>query len=648
MILLIAGPTLAIYVVILGMAGLSLHAQSKQEAERAMMRLASSYSARLDGYLREAARVADSTAQTMQVADRLSDDEVYRQLEQNVGQMPLIYGACLAFEPGTRKPQGVRFAPYVCRSPDGLRRVDIDRSVYDWYSDPAYTWFSEPKRLERNVWSPPYFDDGAGNILMSTYSARFFRADGSFGGISTVDIDLPNLRRTVGGEINESLDFVILAADGRYVYHPDSGRIMAQTVMEYAKEDGRAGLAAIVPAMLSGKAGAAWIDGWETGKALGVFYSPVPSTGWVFACRMPAATVLEDARERTLIGGSALVATLLLIGGCIYLVAGKISAPIVALEEKVTQVSRGDLEARIDESASTVEIRRLARSFNRMTADLRANVERLAIEGAARQRIERDLDLAREIQQGTLPTTKPDLPGYEVSGWSSPADKTGGDYYDWQMLPGGHLFVSLADVTGHGVGPALVTAVCRAYARASFAVRQDLGGFMDRLNDLLILDLPEGRFVTYVGLLLDSDRNMVQVLSAGHAPIFRFVAARNDLVQTDADDLPLGIVADNQHGTTPEFALEPGDFMLLVTDGLFEWMNADGEQFGIARLRQATVDLAAAPTDEMIRGLYARAKAFVGNVPQQDDVTIVVLRRAIASAQVGPAAVTTQRPPNAG
>jgi sigma-B regulation protein RsbU (phosphoserine phosphatase) len=627
MILLIAGPTLAIYIVILGLAGLSLHAQSRHEAERAMSRLAASYAATLDGYLREAARVADSTAQSMRVADRLTDEELYQQLEQEVGQMPLIYGACLAFEPGTRKAEGVLFAPYVCRAPDGLRRMDIDRSVYDWYADPLYTWFSEPKRLERNVWSPPYFDEGAGNILMSTYSARFFRADGAFGGIATVDIDLPNLRATVGSEINEELDFVILDADGRYVYHPDATRIMSRTVAEYAAVDGRQGLGAIVPRLLSGQAGAAWIDGWETDQSLGVFYTPVRSTGWVFACRMPAAAVLADARRRMLIGGSALIVALLLTGGCIYLVAGKISAPIAALEEKVTQVSLGNLEARIDEAASTVEIQRLAGSFNRMTADLRANVERLVVEKSARERIERDLDLARTIQQGSLPTVKPDLPGYDIAGWSAPADKTGGDYYDWQVLPEARLFVSLADVTGHGVGPALVTAVCRAYARASFAIRQDLGGFLDRLNELLVLDLPQGRFVTFVGLLLDADRHTVQILSAGHAPVFRYIAAQGELVQTDADELPLGLTVESSHASPPELLLEPGDFILLVTDGLFEWMNASGQQFGISRLRQAALELAGETAEELIRALYARVQAFVGDTPQQDDVTVVVLRR---------------------
>ena len=356
---------------------------------------------------------------------------------------------------------------------DGLKRENIDRSVYDWTSDPKYTWYSRPKELGRALWSEPYFDKGAGNILMSTYSATF-RAGNSFGGVCTVDIDLARLRETVGKEIDETLDFVILAADGRYIYHPDASRIMARTFSDYADANRRNDLATLMKQMLSGQTGAAWLDGWESDEPVGVFYSPISSTGWVFVSRVPTDVVLSSVRHRTLLNGLALLAALLLIAGCIYFVAGRIAAPIGALEHAVTDVSRGDLAARVDESASTTEVRNLAHSFNSMTADLRANVERLAVEKAVRQRMEHDLDIARQIQRGLLPSSKPDVPGYDIAGWSRAADKTGGDYFDWQVLPDGRILISLADVTGHGIGPALMAAVCRAYARAT-TQEEDLG-----------------------------------------------------------------------------------------------------------------------------------------------------------------------------
>jgi sigma-B regulation protein RsbU (phosphoserine phosphatase) len=626
MIVWIAGPALVIYLLVLGLAAVSQYVQSKREVEQAMTRLAGSYSSRVDGYLREASRVATTAARFFESGVPVPDDTVYSLLEDNVQQSPLVYGSCLAFEPGTRRPAEELFAPYVCRAGDGLRRLNIDRSVYDWYRDPAYTWYQRPKQLGRGVWSEPYFDEGAGNILMTTYSAPF-QTEAGFGGVCTVDIDLPRLRETVGREIDADLDFVILAADGRYVFHPEASRIMKRTMLDDLDEAGRGRLAPVASRFLADETGAAWIDGWESAEPLGVFHARIPSTGWTFVARVPAANVLADVRRRTLTNGAALVATLLLVCGAIYLVAGRIAAPITALEHGVTKISGGELDARVDESASTVEIRNLAGSFNRMTADLRNTVDRLAVEKTERQRIEHDLDIARRIQRGLLPTASPDLADYDVAGWSQAANATGGDYYDWQRLPDGRLLVSLADVSGHGIGPALVAAVCRAYARASVAANErDLDRIVNRLNDLLTADMPEGRFVTFAGVLLDHERHRAQMISAGHGPLFRCIQAGGEIIESGADGLPLGLMADGEYAAGEEFALAPGDSVLLVTDGLFEWTNAAGEAFGLDRLRESIRALADRPVEEIIRGLYQTAREFAGGLDQGDDVSIVVVR----------------------
>lgn len=634
MIVWIAGPALVIYLLILGITAAAQYRQSKQEVERAMTRLAASYSSRLDGYLREASRIAATTARFFESGVAITDDTVYSLLEDNVQQSPLVYGSALAFEPGTRRPADELFSPYVCRDGDGLRRMNIDQSVYDWYRDPQYTWYSRPRQLGRGVWSEPYFDEGAGNILMTTYSAPFKLVakdeprERGFGGVCTVDIDLPRLRETVGREIDAEFDFVILSASGSYVFHPDASRIMKRTVFEDLEAVGRGRLATVAQRFIDDEAGAAWVDGWETDEPLGMFHARIPSTGWTFVARVPTDRVLADVRERTLANGVALVATLLLVCGAIYFVAGRIAAPITALERGVAKVSGGDLEATIDEASPTVEIRHLAGSFNRMTADLRSTVDRLAVEKSERQRIEHDLDIARRIQEGLLPTTKPDLVDYDIAGWSRAANETGGDYFDWQRLPDGRILVSLADVSGHGIGPALVAAVCRAYARASVAANErELDRIVNRLNDLLVDDMPEGRFVTFVGVLLDPSRHRAQMISAGHGPLFRCVQAGGELLESGADGLPLGLLADGDYAPSEEFELHPGDSILLVTDGLFEWTRTDNEAYGLARLRDSIRRVATLESDEMIKSLYREAQAFADGVDQADDVTIVVVRR---------------------
>jgi sigma-B regulation protein RsbU (phosphoserine phosphatase) len=602
-----------------------------------MTQLADSYASRLDGHLREVAQIAQTNAGLMQTIDNLADEKIYEQLQRDVMQSPFVYGACMAFEPGTLKPTPELFAPYVCREgEDGYRRVNIDQSVYDWYRDPKYTWFTRPKSLGRGVWSEPYFDEGAGNVLMATFSAPFtFR--GAFGGVCTVDIDLPRLQNTVGRYFDQDLDFVILAGDGRFVYDPQPSRIMHKTIFDVARESGHSGLEALGRRMLEGTSGTATIDGWDSSESQWVFFAPIRSAGWTVAARFPERRVLADVRQRALWSAAALGLTLLLTVGCVVGVARMVTAPISRLKEKVLEVGRGDLDVHIDDkSARTDELRQLAGSFNRMTSELRAHVDRLATEQAARARIEHDLDIAREIQRGLLPTTRLEVPGFDVAGWNLAADKTGGDYYDWQKRPAHgdgaesgveETLVTLADVSGHGVGPALVTAVCRAYVRASFAAGREFCQLIEQLNDLLVADLPDDRFVTFAAALIEPASKQVRMISAGHGPIIRYVARDKSLVDYDTTGVPLGLFTDVEYRPAETIDLQPGDVLVLITDGFFEWSGSDGEQFGIERLRQAIRDTAHLPAARMIAAIYEQVKAFTEGTPQPDDVTAVVIQR---------------------
>ena len=592
-----------------------------------MTQLASSYAARFDGQLREAAQIAQSTAGFMTTAGMQPEERIYRLLEQDVRQSHLVYGACLAFEPGTVKPAEQLFAPYVCRAGSGLRRVNIDASVYDWYRDPQYTWFTAPKSLGRPVWSDPYHDIGAGNILMATYSVPF-QLDGKFGGIATVDIDLPRLHKTIGMSFGEEIDFVILTNRGQFVYHPDRSYIMKHTIFDIAETEKSPVLAALGHEMLKGSTGVSSIKGWDSDQKQWVFYAPIESANWVFATRFPESRILADVRRNTARTAAALGITLLLIVGCIMVMSRLIVAPLVQLSNKVLEVGRGNLNVRVGQAARSREIRQLATSFNSMTSELRSHVQRLADEQAARQRIEHDLDLAREIQRGLLPVRTPDVEGYEIVGWSQPADKTGGDYYDWQVAPDGRILVTLADVTGHGVGPALVTAVCRAYVRASFATGHDLPPLMDNLNDLLVADLPAGRFVTFAAAMIDPVTHRVEMLSAGHGPIFHYVAKDQRLIEHHANDLPLGLVPAMSYAPSIVIDLQPGDLLLFLTDGFYEWPRSDDVRFGLDRLRAAVLRAGDHPLTDVIGMIHSEVRTFTNGVPQDDDVTAVAIRRA--------------------
>ncbi len=248
-------------------------------------------------------------------------------------------------------------------------------------------------------------------------------------------------------------------------------------------------------------------------------------------------------------------------------------------------------------------------------------------EYATKQRIERDLNIARTIQQGLLPKEQPRVPGFDVAGWNRPADLTGGDYYDFMSLDDGGLAITIADVTGHGIGPALVVSETRALYRAVVRQAHDLAAAADQVQALLAQDLPEGRFVTAFFGVLDPARSAVRYVSAGQGPILAYSAATGEFVDLPTQGLPLGIVPELPYEPTVEQPLAPGDMLVLLTDGFFEWSNPAGEQFGTRRVHDVVHAHRAAPAEQLIALLYDAVVEFAAGSPQADDLTAVIVKR---------------------
>jgi serine phosphatase RsbU (regulator of sigma subunit) len=268
----------------------------------------------------------------------------------------------------------------------------------------------------------------------------------------------------------------------------------------------------------------------------------------------------------------------------------------------------------------------VSRTARRYVAEAVSEAEARERTGLRLAAIERDLDVAREIQRGLLPARSPKFSGFDVAGMNKPADETGGDYYDWQLLPNGRLLVVLADVTGHGIGPALVMAVCRAYARASAPLDTNPVSLMGRLNELLLADLTDGRFITLAMTVLDASGN-VELVSAGHGPTVLFRAASRRTELFGGDGLPLAVLEDQDYAPPRTFVMHRDDLLVLLTDGVLEWQNAEGEQFGIERIAAAVDEASGRPAAEIVEHVHRAVLGFAAGAPQNDDVTIVVIKR---------------------
>jgi hypothetical protein len=249
------------------------------------------------------------------------------------------------------------------------------------------------------------------------------------------------------------------------------------------------------------------------------------------------------------------------------------------------------------------------------------------IESARRQTIEQDLEVAGRIQQGLLPQAPPMLHGFEVAAWNRPAVHAGGDFYDWITLPDGRVALVLADVSGHGLGPALLAALCRSYLRAALAQHEDLGQALNLVNSLLSEDLPDGWFITTVVAVLNAEEGSVQLISAGHGPNLLFHALDSRFDAFPADAPPLGVLKALPLGVGRRFKLEVGDLLVLVSDGFHEWPAADGQRFGIERLQKSISESREDSPTLLIQRMLHDVEGFVQASPQPDDLSAIVLKR---------------------
>lgn len=250
---------------------------------------------------------------------------------------------------------------------------------------------------------------------------------------------------------------------------------------------------------------------------------------------------------------------------------------------------------------------------------------KLIEEYAEKQRMARDLDIARQIQRGLLPKQVPIVAGYEIAGWSCSADETGGDTYDFIPLSDGRLALFLADATGHGIGAALVIAQARSLVRAMLTVTQDLSRVVANVNQLLSTDLAEDRFVTAFIGILNPRLHTVEYIAGGQGPLL--LVERDKVDTRGANALPLAVADDLLFERREFFDIPEGGVLVLLTDGFYESFNKRAELYGEKRVQDFFRERVDRPLQPSIDELFEQVRAFADGLPQADDMTALLIRR---------------------
>jgi len=256
----------------------------------------------------------------------------------------------------------------------------------------------------------------------------------------------------------------------------------------------------------------------------------------------------------------------------------------------------------------------------------RVRMTAAVIEG---ERLRQELEMARIVQMSSLPATLPQLAGYDLYGEFLPAEATGGDTFDLELIEQGLLIV-LGDATGHGIAPALAVTQMHAMLRMAFRLGADLEGAFRQVNDQLAQSLPDGRFVTAFIGLLNPATHRLRFLSGGQGPILHYRAPDGAIEVYGATSFPMGAMPLATLRPAIEIDLVPGDFLAVMSDGIYEYENPEGELFGRTRVEALLREHSAQPASVLSARMLVAVREFAREAPQADDVTAVFVKRLAA------------------
>ncbi|MGH7600048.1 MAG: SpoIIE family protein phosphatase, partial [bacterium] len=300
--------------------------------------------------------------------------------------------------------------------------------------------------------------------------------------------------------------------------------------------------------------------------------------------------------------------------------------PFRKLADWVRRADHGEIQDEMDIDTST-EIGEIAQAFSEITTKFRASQKNLA----EQERLQKEMQVAQEIQQTLLPSEFPDLEGYELASYYEAAREVGGDYYDFVEVDKDTLGIVVADVSGKGVPGSLVMTMIRTALRTEARGLKDAAEVLSRVNDFVIGDMKKGMFVTVFYVIIDSKRRRLNYASAGHNPMILYRASTQKTYYLNPRGFPIGIQLHEKDlfkksidSDTIQLAEE--DILLMYTDGITEAMNAKRDLFGEERLLKIFREHGQLRVNPFVEQIKEDILSFTEGTPQSDDITLVAIR----------------------
>ena len=488
----------------------------------------------------------------------------------------------------------------------------------------------------------------------------YYDANGEFAGVAAVDANLESLydlitKNRIGDtSINFTLSnkgeiIISSTKTGTFAVSKDKRDCRDSLNKEFAKEAAN---------MVAGQSNVVLLN--VDGKEYCLAYSPMPTVGWSFGTVIEKEEIIKPVNKAKAIINEItknithsiellfsqhmkhLAFTIFLVLLWLLWISFKDSkkfvTPIVMLTDGVKEIAKGNLDNKLDIKTGD-EIEDLAESVNNMTSDLKKYIENLSKVTADKERIATELTVARNIQAGMLPSVEPNFSNkkeFDLAATMIPAKEVGGDFYDFYMLDENNLALTVADVSGKGVGAALFMSISKSFLKnnAKFAATAhsegnelNLASIMEQTNQQLIENNEEKMFVTVFFGVLNLKSGEFAYVNAGHNPplVCHKSEGQFTFIRNEKKNCIIGISKKAKY-QEHHLTLNPGDILFFYTDGITEAMNEQSEQFHENNLKVSLDSISEdSNANKILSTVYEAVKKHAGNAEQSDDMTMLGL-----------------------
>ncbi|MCL4821353.1 MAG: SpoIIE family protein phosphatase [Vicinamibacteria bacterium] len=596
---------------------------------------------------------------------------IERALCAAVETSPVVYGSALVFVPGAVGDGA--WAPYCHRTDTGLRLIDLGHDGRR-YDDQA--WYASPLASGQPVWTEPYFDEGGGDVLMVTRAVpvtmRTVSGD-RLVGVATADVALGWLDEAVRGLPVSATGYAFLVGPGELVAgHPGSKPGVPSPLAAAAGLDAeyRHAVRRLLAAGSDPEQSIQDVSDPRDGRRGWMASAPLGASGWHAVLFFPEADRAEAtiAFRRHLLAASLIGGLLLALA--MAALARSIVRPVSALAQATVEVAGGRLDSPLPPIHSQDEVGHLARSFGSMQQALVRHVERERLTAAEQERLEGELRIARSIQLSLIPppaALAPERLGCDVHGALEPARAVGGDLYDVLRRADGSLCFLIGDVSDKGIPAALLMAVTHTLFRAVGRDALPPERVLSRINEALAAQNAADMFVTLQCGVFEPVSGALRLASGGHTrpivvahgfqrrdePVAGPMGAPSDdsgllrpqtpVAHPRALPMKLGTVVGVAEGLefpATELTLQPGEALVLYTDGVTEAHDTASHLFGEERLLACLAERPRLSAREIAEATLEAVHAFSAGREPFDDIAILVLRRpperSVARLEIAP------------